>query len=105
MKAKEGCWGSAAPCQSMYSRYEYIGGGADPAERGQLWGLGCNGTAPSRSSVQIRRVARKYRASKQPMSPLTLHLTGRLWTADGVLKNGLRSAEFDRLFRGIAKGV
>ena len=39
------------------------------------------------------------------MSPLTLHLTGRLWTADGVLKHGLRSAEFDRLFRGIAKGV
>jgi len=31
------------------------------------------------------------------MSPLTLHFTGRLWTADGVLKNGLRAAEFDRL--------
>jgi len=31
------------------------------------------------------------------MSPLTLHLTGRLWTADAVLKNGLRATEFDRL--------
>lgn len=28
MKAKEGVLGSAAPCQSVYLRYEYIGGGA-----------------------------------------------------------------------------
>ena len=37
------------------------------------------------------------------MSPLTLHFTGRVWTVYGVVKNGLRSAEFDRLFRGIAE--
>ena len=42
---------------------------------------------------------------KTAYATLTWHLSGRLWTIYGVLKNGLRSAEFDRLFRGIAKGV
>lgn len=48
--------------------------------------------------MEAYRLCRPVDENDTPYVALTLHLDGRLWTDDAVLKSGLRAAGFDRFF-------
>lgn len=56
------------------------------------------GSVPVGTWMEARRLCRDVDPKDMPFVALTLHLDGRLWTADDELKSGLRLKGFDRFF-------
>ena len=56
------------------------------------------GSIPIGTWMEARRLCRDVDLKDTPFVALTLHLDGRVWTADGELKAGLRAKGFDRFF-------
>jgi predicted nucleic acid-binding protein len=56
------------------------------------------GGIPIGTWVEARRLCRDVDPKDTPFVALTLHLDGRLWTADEELKAGLRAKNFHRFF-------
>lgn len=57
-----------------------------------------DGGIPIGTWMEARRLCRDVDLKDTPFVALTLHLDGRLWTADEELKTGLRAKNFDRFF-------
>lgn len=57
-----------------------------------------DGSIPIGTWMEARRLCRDVDIKDTPFIALTLHLDGRLWTADEELKAGLRARNFDRFF-------
>lgn len=55
---------------------------------------------PMGTWLEARRLCLDVDPKDTPFVALTLHLDGRLWTGDEVLKEGLRRKGFNRLFEG-----
>ena len=56
------------------------------------------GGIPMGTWMEARRLCRDVDVKDTPFVALTLHLGGRLWTADEELRRGLRAKGFDRFF-------
>lgn len=56
------------------------------------------GAVPLGTWVEARRLCCDVDVKDTPFVALTLHLDGRLWTADDSLKAGLQAKGFDRFF-------
>jgi predicted nucleic acid-binding protein len=56
------------------------------------------GVIPIGTWMEARRLCRNVDLKDTPFVALTLHLDGRLWTADAELKAGLRAKDFQRFF-------
>lgn len=48
--------------------------------------------------VEAHRLCREIDANDTPYVALALHLEGRFWTEDAILKSGLRTRGFARFF-------
>jgi predicted nucleic acid-binding protein len=56
------------------------------------------GAIPIGIWMEARRLCRDTDEKDTPFVALTLHLDGRLWTEDEVLKKGLRDKDFTRFY-------